>query len=454
MKQLLWIALCGTVFGQGVTLTPKVTATPKTAFAIGAASVSIVINSGGTSCGTSSNQVEDPATFVNDALWVPVVLQGTNPTMPSTFNVCFETAQPGTWSVSLYGPGATGQIPDTTSKICTSSNQTNGATLNGWVAVSLSGCPGSLTGTAGTVYWLGVTYTSTTTQMGNTGFQGYCPYWELNSSTAPVTSNISASTITPWPSTAPTSLSIPPPPISTGCYAIYVPLTYSTSHTYDIVSYSPTNCDTNLATCKGSIPPTTAGHGFMVIATSDNNSGTITGVVDTTNGTTTDTLTQVGCTSSTTVFFCMYWIDRVTVGVNGVTCTRSVSGGSYKVACTSIEINGTNASSAVDKSHFDSALINSASFTSGNTATTTQANELLIGFAIDSWPGAQNVLAYTVCGGSWTTVTSTLAGGNAPSQQVLCIQPVTSTGAYNLSGTSNAGAGSNNYIPGLVTIKQ
>jgi hypothetical protein len=126
---------------------------------------------------------------------------------------------------------------------------------------------------------------------------------------------------------------------------------------------------------------------MLVIATGDGTSGAITGVVTTTNGTTTDTLSKVGgCFTGTspTMQWCFYWIDRVTAGVNGVTCSTTNSGGSYKLACLSLEIAGTISSGSVDKSEYDSSWTKAQSFTSGSTTATTQATELLVGFVYDS----------------------------------------------------------------------
>jgi hypothetical protein len=195
---------------------------------------------------------------------------------------------------------------------------------------------------------------------------------------------------------------------------------------------------------------------LLVIASSDTSSGNVVSVEATTNGSNTDALSKLGAcatASSPTEQWCFYWIDRVTAGDNGVTCTFTNSGGSYKVGCVSVEIAGTAASSSFDKVEYDSAYaLSAAAFTSGNTATTTQATELLIGYAFEAQGMIQGSVGTFGAGGSWTMIDNGAGAGNSPTGFGLFIQTVTSTGAYNLSG-SYTPSGSMDVLPGLATFK-
>jgi hypothetical protein len=451
LKLLSLILFAQFALGQ-VVVEPKTVILGKTSLGgIPAAGTLITINAGGTSGGLTSNQLEDPGTFANDGMASPLILSATNPTLIPTCYVFWGTAQPGSWSCSLYKGGTTPGLPDGATKVCTSSTQSNGATLGAYTSIALNSCPGSLTGNAGDFYWLGATYTSATTQLGNTGFQGSCPN-AFSTSVHQLSSNITASTITPWPSTWPASLG--GTPNSTGCYAIYVQLQYSSTNAYDLISVNPMACDQGIDECTGKIPPTTAGHGFLVMAVNSGDGNTITSVKAQIAGVNQDTLTQVGvATDPGGQKWYFYWIDRVTAGVDGVDCIFGGSSASFKTACISLEIRGTALSSAVDKFAFDSATTNAASFTSATTATTTQATELLIGGAYNHFPQASNTLSYITPTAPWTAPLETFSAGNSPSGNALFAQIVTSTGAYNLSGTNNTGAGSNAILGGLVTLK-
>ena len=114
---------------------------------------------------------------------------------------------------------------------------------------------------------------------------------------------------------------------------------------------------------------------------------------------------------------------------------------------------------AIDKNSYDTAVTSSNPFTGTATSTTTQAAELLIGFAVQaagqSGSGPTwNMVSYNA-GGSWSLLATAGGAGNSPVPFALFFQNTTVTGAYAVTATlqNPAGALSLQNYTGLVTIK-
>jgi hypothetical protein len=329
------------------------------------------------------------------------------------------------------------------SKICST---TSGSTpAAGWNTLTPAGC-GTLS--ANTVYWAGSTTASNTQQPGDSDFNANCPDLQYGA----FFGNAS-----PWPATFAATLFASSAnngrSLNAGCYATYVSLTYNSTATYDLISISPGGCDLGASPCIAPIPPIQSGHTLFVACIPTLNTGTCSGVTTATNGTTTDTLTQRSCATTTgggsNREVCFYEIDRATAGANSVVCAYNTGGKTY---CVVLEIAGT-ASSSFDQVHIDATLQTSGSFTSGNTGTTGQATELLVGICNNiqtQSPAAAGSFSGT---NGWATIYTGGGAGGVPDTLGIFTKTVTSTGAYNVSGTYVTSSSSNGFIPGLMTLK-
>ena len=245
--------------------------------------------------------------------------------------------------------------------------------------------------------WLGQITASATQHMSTSGINSFCP------GTGGYASNY-ASGVTPWPATAPalTNSSIPTASLGNGCYGIYAQVNYVSSNVFDVVTNGPGQCDTSIVTCPVMIPPVQGNTSLDVLVASSGSGNVVSSVVDTTNGTTTDTLikrgTCIGVSGGQQI--CIYSTDRATAGVNGVTCTFNTNPSSIKVGCYALEVAGTK-STSFDQYEYDSAYTFAPSFTSGNTPTTTAAPEFLVGFVFGGNGGSNYGTGTWTPGGSW-----------------------------------------------------
>jgi hypothetical protein len=322
---------------------------------------------------------------------------------------------------------------------------TSNPTANSWLAITMTGCPSTLTGSAGTQFW--VSQLTTDAQSGKTvgtsGVNDACPGTAGIASFQTTSGSQSTSSwTTPFPASA---------NIFNGCYSAYVQLSYSTVATYNIVSYNTAGCDISTGICVTQIAPVQSGHGMLVIASPSSATLAVSSVKTTLNGTTTDTLTKIGSCAGAGSPWCFFWIDRATAGVNGVTCTFT-SIGADKVKCISIELQGTIASGSADQNNYDTSFIQAAPFTSANHVTTGQA-ELIIGFDFDTGvPNVQGTTDNIAAGSGWTFIHSgqTIGGAGA---MVLTEFRISAAGTYNVSGTASCCAASNGHVPGMITLK-
>jgi hypothetical protein len=203
-------------------------------------------------------------------------------------------------------------------------------------------------------------------------------------------------------------------------------------------------CTMGSAACTFDIAPTGSGRGLIVGTGLIDIAGTfsISSITDSAS----DTISTRGsCSSHITsgnLAMCFASTDRVTSGATSLTLNGSISSGCL-ILIAFAELAGTAASSSFDKSDYDTST-QSSPFTSGNTATTTQANEILFGLAVN---GTSSSGVFTA-GGSWTLIEQIEDGVNVTT--ALFMKTVSSTGAYNLSGSYNSTGGN---LLALATFK-
>jgi hypothetical protein len=335
------------------------------------------------------------------------------------------------WGLAIYtdSSGAPGSLVSGCSTFSSSTPGTGANTL----------APGTCTLSGGTNYWIAfVTASNTQNQLlSGTSPTTTCPNSTLGTNfvNSPIASFTSAAS---WPSTWPASSG------GNTCHANYVTLQYNTTAKYTIISSGMAECTMGNVTCTFDIAPTGSGHGLIVGTALADTAGTfsISSITDSAS----DTISARGsCSShisSINLAMCFASTDRVTSGANSLTLTGSISSGCI-VHIAFAEVAGTAASSSFDKSDYDTST-QSSPFTSGNTATTTQANEILFGLALNA-AGSSGVFT---AGGSWTLIEQLENGANMTT--ALFMKTVSSTGAYNLSGSYNSTGGN---LPALATFK-
>jgi len=234
-----------------------------------------------------------------------------------------------------------------------------------------------------------------------------------------------------WPSSWTSSLAS-----TNACYGIWATMQYTTTANYTVATGGTTDCTS--FPCTVDIVTAGSGHGAFAGAEYNTGGGALSAVSDSQS----DSFTIRGsCPISGVLGICGTSIDRITAGSNTLTFTFS-SAPNYATVSYA-ELIGTAASSSFDQVHYDTS--NSATpFTSGNTGTTGQANEILVGL-VDNILGTGTFGA----GGSWNLIgQATIASHQSGA---LYYQVVTNTGAYNLQGTYSQSGTEN--LPGLLTFK-
>jgi len=226
-----------------------------------------------------------------------------------------------------------------------------------------------------------------------------------------------------------------------------VSLTYESSASYDIITANTGTMQLNQPTGTMQIAPTDAGHSLIAIDLTGGAS-TLVSLTDSAG----ESFVIHACQEVTNrPQICFASIDRAAAGVSWVSPTYTNSYGGHN-SLTILEVRGIVPSGAFDQSHIDSAY-DPSPFVSGNTGTTTQAAELLVGAAFDDYTYNNNGQGLISCDSLWIQLMqggATMGQGTTRAFEV-CVQGVTSTGAYHLSGTS-ADTGPTT-LPGLVTFK-
>jgi hypothetical protein len=281
---------------------------------------------------------------------------------------------------------------------------------------------------------------SNTQQQGVSSFGSNCPFgnlrsWGSNSAIASFTSNAS------WPGTYPANSAI-----NNGCYAVYVPITYTTTDAYTVVSVDIANCVAADGDCVNNFVPFGSGHS-IIIANMDfvGTAGTVS-AVDSAG----DTISTNGSACSPPVNNCILSAPRATAGTSSATIHHNSSAGITTMVV--LEVTGTLSSSSFDQSDYDTSQ-QATPFTSGSTGTTTQATEFLVGMDYNGNLAAVNAGGTYTASGGWKLLYQGQdfdSGSNFRSIGIFT-RTVGSTGAYTLTGSFST-AGTVN-IPALATYK-
>ncbi len=207
-------------------------------------------------------------------------------------------------------------------------------------------------------------------------------------------------------------------------------------------------------TCTSNAVTTTGGSGsvFLVFCMWDDASGANFGTISDSK---TNTYTIVGSeVTGNSIHSRVYKCEGGTGGSSHTfTYTNSGGTGSKYLGIAVVELTGCATSSAVDKN----AQIQDTSspFSSGATATTTAANEMLVGFGggdSGSNPSTHAVNSASNPTSGWTIQTSAEAtAGDTDAVFVTATQRVTSTGDYSFAFTESGATNGNAHI---VTVKE
>lgn len=422
----LVLLLTGVAFGQGVTISPKTTIAANTGVFPGAAS-------GGTSVTINLGQViVNPSLVDSGNALLMIANQFTTPTPSSgsitvtSLGTFLATPAASNWGLAIYTDSA--NAPSTLVSGCTSFSSSTPGTPTAALT------PGGCTLSAATKYWVAFVTASNTQQQLKAG-GAVC-----DSGLASVFVNTPLGSFTStasWPGSFGAS--------TTGgeCVGDYAVLQYTTTATYTIASGGTALCASG-TTCVVDIVPLASGHGLLAGSSAIDLSAVnplVTSFADSAS----DTITRRGtCTGTTTISDanCIGSADRGAAGAS--TLTVNYGGTTVAGVLSYAEVIGTAASSSFDQSEYDTVLL-ATPFTSGNTGTTGQANELLFGIAVTSLHGGGTFSA----GGSWTLLGQSTDLTNLSAATFYRI--VSSTGAFNLQGSFST-AGTNN-LPALATFK-
>lgn len=356
----------------------------------------------------------------------------TTPSVAFTLNNLYlyaHTAASGTWGTAIYTDN--GGSPAGGTKVC--GTTTTSAASNGYNALLPTGCSLSTS----TLYWL-AQYTS------NDSWQeGY------TSCTGSLKTFYSASTVTPWPTTA-AAVDI----ASVGdCYTMFLSVTYTTSATYTVIQSGAVEATTepNVA----AIMPVQAGDTLIVGTVAYTSANPAVSVTDAISGSLTDTLTKRGTCPGVGGGYqvCFYSINTATTGVNSITGTFTEGAGDWHNSILYAEIKGTASSNSYDTSAYDTAYqTSSATFTSVNGITTSAPTELLVGLVVNATDGSAYVDYFTP-GTGWSVLSDiTNPAFGASFTSALLLKPVTTTGTYYASGTYH-GAPADYLLPGIAGFK-
>lgn len=434
---ILFLFLCSFVFGQGYIGSNGVIGQNGV---LSHSGTTITGNFGGTITKTAGGDSGDGGYFQASPLNtcpIGMVPCPVNPTLNPTCHVWWGSpdASNPNWGCAIYSDNA-GSPTGINNLVCGASTTT--VATSGWNSIVLTGCPPTVA--TNTQYWV-AQYTESNSQVeGTNGVNNFCPG---TPGVASFQTNVSGNT--PWPNSFPASSDV-----NNGCYTSYITLSYTSEQQYNVITENIQGCDVNTQDCPIFIPPVGSVDSLYVVANSDTTSGNVTNVKDSINGTVTDTLTKIGCatvSSAPLVQWCLYYIDRATLGVNGIDCIFTNSGGSYKTSCGLIDVQGTIATGSIDQSGFDSVYINSQSFTSASSITTEQT-ELIMGYDSDfGQPGVQNSTEYILAGSGWNLIFTGQGAGGSPNSYAFMMQTA-GAATFNLTGSFPSGAASNSHLPG------
>lgn len=314
-------------------------------------------------------------------------------------------------------------------------------------------CPiaGLGTPSANTIYWIGAVMASNTQSLGATGSIVPCPGQPQSAvfnQLASFTSNGS------WPANLMSGGGGGAYGSGYGCIAAYIPLTYTTSNKYTVISLIPGACDSGNTTCPIAIPPTQAGDGFFIFEATAAAGSPVLTPTDSAG----DTFAAVGGGPKTVTggplnySTGMYWIDRVSSGVTSITCHTTVLD---KDTCWAAEINGTIPSGSVDASCYQTATSATTPYTGCTTGTTANATELWLNIPFDAvtWGNAPWASTPFVPTGSWSLGGSAGAtGGNTTTTIGIFTQTTSATGTCTPTGTAATDV-SHAIVADCITLK-
>lgn len=155
---------------------------------------------------------------------------------------------------------------------------------------------------------------------------------------------------------------------------------------------------------------------------------------------------QIGTELDTGFLKCRMYYCENAAGGSGHTATITISGGTSEITLLFLEITGAATSGAFDKSA--RVLDASSPFTSGATATTTQAAELLVGGVFS---GGDLSTTFAISGATpssgWTLQTGAqYVDGQSGFAGTLATAVVSSTGAYEAGFTASGGGDGATFI--------
>lgn len=297
-----------------------------------------------------------------------------------------------------------------------------GTPSSGWNTLALSGC-GTIS--ASTNYW--IAYTTESSTQGQQFMYEVCPWTSLSTRYAALSSFTNP---TYWPSTFPSIAGND----ALNCYAAYANVTYTTTDQYQIISMGHLDNASNCTICVTNIAPLGTGHSLILPFW--NAAAAVSSVTDSAS----DSLTQRTAHTVSGQQIALYSIDRATAAASSITVNQASANptGLY------IELAGT-ASTSFDVAASDSAL-QATPFTSAATASTAQAQEFGVGFAINTLNNG------TFAGtNGWTAIYSLPSPGGGNPDLGVFTQTFNSTGTKTLQGTHST-SGTNN-LTGLATFR-
>lgn len=340
----------------------------------------------------------------------------------------------GNWGLAIYTDSA--NTPSTLVSNCSTFSSTTATVHISTLA------PTSCVLSAATKYWVAFITTNNTQTLPLSSKQAssFCdssPGIQSFITNAGIASFLNVGS---WPGTFPASAA------GAECIEIFATVQYTVaSPTYLFAGKGLAVCAASVTSCTVDVAPLGSAHGLVVgNAAADLSALAI--LVSSFADSAGDTITRRGtCTGTTTISdaLCIGSVDQATAGTN--TITVNYAGTALAGAVAYAEIIGTASSSSFDQVQYDTVRL-ATPFTSGNTPSTTQANEVVFGIA-------DNTLASSTftAGGSWSLLgQATTATGNNMTVGWFT-KTVSSTGAQNLQGSYGA-AGTTN-LPGLGTFK-
>lgn len=379
-----------------------------------------------------------------------------------TFNLWVGTPQATAWWLALYSDttvSCTGGAPHCPANlICY--HAASSAPASGWNSIASASMTNSCgTPTPGAFYHLGQLTNDNTQNQGTTGASGFCP------GTGGLATGVALGVATTPPASAPSlgfATEVPAignPSVNNGCYNAYATVNYTSTAAFNVTAHAPGSCDA-ATQCIISTAPGQTGQTRIIAYVGSIGASAPSSVKDCTGvaacSVSTDTFTQMGSCPGVSGGFnvCFWYTNRVTAGVNNVT-VNFTSSGSAKNLVDVIDLQGTNASASGDKSAYDTAYLTSSPWTSANcTGTLTQANEFLVGVAVNSFLYATMYPAVSFAAtGGWTLAYQGFGASQQPSMWSVYTQSVTSTSSVCLTGTYSDPSHMD-VATGIATFKQ